>query len=350
MGANCQIEQQAGGKMVIKAEATPMSLGSACSSISVAEKDSKGMTNQKLLAATRDNDVEGIQKAVSEGAYLETRRPFVMRPKPPSTGYEPSGSLGKKRKTPKEGLTPLMYAAQNGSVEAAKVLLEARAQVQARDEDGMQPIHFAATGGSLEVCSVLLSHGADKTAQTDDGRRAVDFVAEAETKEVRAKWEAMLGPQLVSAEIRPQGCEGVITTTAMSAQRDPPEFVFAAAEVHAPNALVLTDPLRAADGCEIATAAPASAPMEDSAARSEALDAVPPAAHIDFLTPSTPTALVGTTEQAAAPLSLGTKASESGVQLDLLCADAWEVTNWPDPQATAFAGANVTPSVATAGA
>merc|ERR1712187_893603 len=109
------------------------------------------MGNQKLLAASRDNDVEGIRRAVEDGAYLETRRPFVMRPKPPSSGFDPIGNAGKKRKTPKEGLTPLMYAAQNGSIEAARLLLDARAQIGARDEEGVQPLHLAAGTASYDV-------------------------------------------------------------------------------------------------------------------------------------------------------------------------------------------------------
>jgi len=192
MGANCQIEQQAGGKVVIKAEASPPSLTSACSNMSIAEKDSKGMTNHRLLVAARDNDVEGIKKSLEQGAYLETRRPFVMRPKPPPVSHEASG---KKRKAPKEGLTPLMYAAQNGSMIVTQMLIEARAQVQARDEDGVQPLHFAAAAASDEVCAFLMKCGADKDAADDEGRKSVDYVSEAElaAKADRAKWEALLG-------------------------------------------------------------------------------------------------------------------------------------------------------------
>eukprot|EP00928_Gymnodinium_smaydae_P000480 TRINITY_DN10184_c0_g1_i1.p1 TRINITY_DN10184_c0_g1~~TRINITY_DN10184_c0_g1_i1.p1 ORF type:complete len:324 (+),score=66.24 TRINITY_DN10184_c0_g1_i1:101-973(+) len=195
MGANCQVEQHEGGKMVIKAEANPMqSVGSACTNISVADKDSKGMTNQKLLAASRDNDLDGVKSAIGQGAYLETRRPFVMRPKPPAMASD--SYHGKKRKTPKEGLTPLMYSAQNGSVEAATLLLEARAQVRARDEDGLEALHFAARAGALEVAKLLIAKGADRDAADDDGRRAVDHIVEEALEErgQRQAWQEILGP------------------------------------------------------------------------------------------------------------------------------------------------------------
>merc|ERR1712187_888351 len=102
---------------------------------------------------------------------------------------------GKKRKTPKEGLTPLMYAAQNGSVPGTKLLLEAKAQVTARDEDGLRPLHFAASSGVYEVCNMLLGGGADKSAADESGQKAIDYVPDDSLimRVDREKWEALLG-------------------------------------------------------------------------------------------------------------------------------------------------------------
>merc|ERR550532_3700550 len=125
------------------------------------------MVNHRLLVASRDDNISEIKRAVEQGAFLETRRPFVMRPKPPSSMGALMEASGKKRKAPREGLTPLMYAAQNGSVAGTRLLLEARAQVAARDEDGLRPLHFAAGAGVVEVCKLLLESGADKAAADD---------------------------------------------------------------------------------------------------------------------------------------------------------------------------------------
>jgi len=196
MGANCQCERQPGGKVVIMAAAKPPNLGSSCSQVTMADKDSKGMLNHRLLVACRDNDLEALQTTLKEGAYLETRRPFVMRPKPPTSVGSLMEAPGKKRKAPREGLTPLMYAVQNGSVAGTKMLIEARALVNARDEDGLRPLHLAAGSGVTEVCSLLLSNGADQQVLDDDGRRAIDYVPESclKTKAERLEWEAILGP------------------------------------------------------------------------------------------------------------------------------------------------------------
>lgn len=157
------------------------------------------MVNHRLLAACRDNDIGALKLALDEGAFLETRQPFVMRPTPPSAvvgmlqgGF---GGQAKKRQGPKVGLTPLMYAAQNGSMAFATLLLDAKAQVCARDEDGLRPLHFAASSGNSEVCALFISRGGDKNAMDDDGRRAIDYVPSlsSSTKIERERWEALLG-------------------------------------------------------------------------------------------------------------------------------------------------------------
>lgn len=165
------------------------------------------MINQRLLAACRDSDIGALKLSIEEGAYLETRRPFIMRPKPPSSVgglLDAAGSTGKRRKGPKEGLTPLMYTAQNGSVAGTHLLLEVKAEVAARDEDGLRPLHFAATSGVLEVCKLLLQKDADKNAVDDDGRRAADYVPTSalEKSADRELWEALLGPATDAA----RGC------------------------------------------------------------------------------------------------------------------------------------------------
>mmetsp|Transcript_76697 Transcript_76697/g.228664 ORF Transcript_76697/g.228664 Transcript_76697/m.228664 type:complete len:225 (+) Transcript_76697:103-777(+) len=195
MGASCQCERNPSCKVIISAVPDPP-IHSHCTDISSAAKDTRGLMNQRLLVACRDDDISELKLALEEGAYLETRRPFVMRPQPP-TGIDALMELSgkKKKKASKEGLTPLMYASQNGSVAATSLLLQAKAQVLARDEDGLRPLHFAAGSGVLEVCEILLRHGAERDAADEDGRRAIDYVPQGCTimRTDREKWEALLG-------------------------------------------------------------------------------------------------------------------------------------------------------------
>lgn len=150
-------------------------------------RDSQAMTNHKLLKAAREGHVENIHKMLERGAFIETRRPFVMTPESAAT----SDSSLQTRGT---GLTPLMYAAQGGYERACEALLAEGACVNAEDEDGMRPLHFAAFSGSSETCSILLSSGADLTALDDEGRRAIEHVTpgDATTPAERRSWENLL--------------------------------------------------------------------------------------------------------------------------------------------------------------
>eukprot|EP00439_Symbiodinium_sp_Y106_P026568 s2147_g3.t1 len=181
------------------------------------EEDSRGVLNQRLLAACRDNNIGALKMALEEGAFLETRRPFVMRPKPPTGVFGDDATQFIKRKTPKEGLTPLMYASQNGSVSAVHMLLEARANIMAKDEelpgkrlkesalgeDGMRPLHFGARSGVVEVCRLLVKKGADALSVDDDGNTALDLVPsdQVETAAQRKDWEEILGPPTALPEV-----------------------------------------------------------------------------------------------------------------------------------------------------
>lgn len=95
------------------------------------------------------------------------------------------------------GLTPLMYTAQNGAELACMLLLEAKACVNAEDEDALTPLHFAASAGSLATCRVLLDHRADVCAKDAMDRTALDMVPPGEMfmsygKEV---WKTLLAPE-----------------------------------------------------------------------------------------------------------------------------------------------------------
>mmetsp|Transcript_61460 Transcript_61460/g.143073 ORF Transcript_61460/g.143073 Transcript_61460/m.143073 type:complete len:212 (+) Transcript_61460:95-730(+) len=193
MGASCHCERYAGCKVVIGAN--HHRCDSTCSDVTTSPSGSRGMLNHRLLFASRDDNITELKLAIEQGAYLETRRPFVMRPKPPADMETPG--VPKKRRAPREGLTPLMYAAKNGSVAATRLLLDAKALIHARDEDGLQPLHLAASSGVQDVCSLLISNGAARDVVDDHGQRAVDYVPEdcCIMRADREAWEALLGPR-----------------------------------------------------------------------------------------------------------------------------------------------------------
>ncbi|CAJ1407072.1 unnamed protein product [Effrenium voratum] len=208
--ASCACDKSAGEKVII--QAIP---ASCCTNIQSANEDSKGVLNQRLLRASRDNDIGGLKLALEEGAYLETRRPFVMRPKPPTSMWDNDADWPVKKKGPKEGMTPLMYASLNGSLSAVHMLLQARANAMAKDEDGLRPLHFAAQSAAKEVCGLLVQKKADVAAVDDEGKTAIECLPGEElTSEVQKRfWEELLGSgPLPRSKPREQAAKQVAAT------------------------------------------------------------------------------------------------------------------------------------------
>jgi uncharacterized protein len=62
---------------------------------------------------------------------------------------------------PKGDWTPLMYAARQGALSAARVLIESRADLNLSDPDGTSALMFAIINGHYDVAELLLQRGAD---------------------------------------------------------------------------------------------------------------------------------------------------------------------------------------------
>jgi ankyrin repeat protein len=79
-----------------------------------------------------------------------------------------------------DDFTPLHYAAFFDGPEAARLLLDHGADVNAfaDNELGVHPLNSAAAAGRGDVAAVLLEHGADPNAQTPRGFTALDAARE----------------------------------------------------------------------------------------------------------------------------------------------------------------------------
>lgn len=76
------------------------------------------------------------------------------------------------------GDTPLHLAAEHGQTEAATLLLDVGAEVDPQNKDGLTPLMIAAGRGNLELVRALLAKGAS-TAKTDyTGRDALGWAQE----------------------------------------------------------------------------------------------------------------------------------------------------------------------------
>lgn len=78
---------------------------------------------------------------------------------------------------PGSGNTGLTYATGSGTMayDVAVLLLGAKADVNAQNNDGHTALHLAARGASESFVELLLAHGADITVRDNDGHTAGDL-------------------------------------------------------------------------------------------------------------------------------------------------------------------------------
>jgi uncharacterized protein len=75
---------------------------------------------------------------------------------------------------------PLHSAVAGGpDLDVVRLLLDAQAEVDARQRHGFTALHSAAQNGALPQVELLLARGADPGALTDDGRTALSYAEEA---------------------------------------------------------------------------------------------------------------------------------------------------------------------------
>src|SRR5690349_5727706 len=75
----------------------------------------------------------------------------------------------------RRGITPLMYAAAVGSIDAMRLLIDAGADVNARNDVGSTALMWSAT--ELAKVELLLNHGADINAISEHGRSVLTVAA-----------------------------------------------------------------------------------------------------------------------------------------------------------------------------
>jgi ankyrin repeat protein len=74
---------------------------------------------------------------------------------------------------PPGGLTPLLFAARQGSLESARTLVEVGADVNATDPSGISAVLSAIINGHYDVAGFLLEKGTDPNLADTDGRTAL---------------------------------------------------------------------------------------------------------------------------------------------------------------------------------
>jgi len=144
-----------------------------------------------LMLAVRENHSDAVKVLVEHGAGLNAHTRVGPTPgfRPPCKGTG-CGSEGVginrggvpdrgQRAAINGGVTPLLYAARDGRLEPAHLLVSAGADVKLTDPNDITPLLMAILNDHLEIAVFLLDHGADINAADFWGRTplwaAVDF-------------------------------------------------------------------------------------------------------------------------------------------------------------------------------
>lgn len=107
--------------------------------------------NSYLIDYVDSNNVEAVKYLLLKGADPNTRT--------------------------QEGVTPLMFASQNGNYAIAKLLLESGANANSRPWDGNTALHAAVRSNCDSIAELLLVNGAEVNARNTSGIRPIHYAA-----------------------------------------------------------------------------------------------------------------------------------------------------------------------------
>jgi uncharacterized protein len=125
----------------------------------------RGQTALMWAAAANQGAIvsELIQHGADVNAHSTVWPPEVKRPK--------NGNIVSDR--PKGGLTPLLYAAREGALDAVKALVEGGADLNLAEPDGTSPLVMALLNAHYDLAGFLLETGADPNIADRYGRAAL---------------------------------------------------------------------------------------------------------------------------------------------------------------------------------
>ncbi|HYR91369.1 MAG TPA: ankyrin repeat domain-containing protein [Terriglobia bacterium] len=134
-----------------------------------------------LMVAVREGHAQVVRLLIERGASVNAKTRtgetpgWILPNSVPGFGHGIGivrGGLPERgsRYTIPGALTPLLYAARDGRLEAARILVAAKAAVNDTDANGITPLIMAVINNQIETARFLLDHGADINAMDWYGR------------------------------------------------------------------------------------------------------------------------------------------------------------------------------------
>lgn len=127
-----------------------------------AKESFRGQT--ALMWAAAENHPDVVRMLLAKGADPKVRSSDRDTTPPKLMAGTPAAPISKG------GLTAMVFAARQGSIEAAKALVEAGADINEGDADGHTPLLIAILNNHDDLAEMLIDKGADVNAADKDGR------------------------------------------------------------------------------------------------------------------------------------------------------------------------------------
>jgi uncharacterized protein len=127
-----------------------------------------GFDETALMWAAAENHPAVVRVLVNHGAAVNAHARVLEFPK-----VKVDAATMVVTALPRGGLTPLMYAARQGSFDAARVLSELGADLNLTDPDGMSAVVLAIINAHYDVAALLVEKGADPDVADVSGMAAL---------------------------------------------------------------------------------------------------------------------------------------------------------------------------------
>ena len=194
-----------------------------------------------LMWAVSEHHAAAVKLLIDRGADVNARSKFV--PSTTGRGFEGTTPVAVKPGQAAEEhasglLTPLMFAAREGDLESARLLVTAGANVNATDGDGKDALGLALFNGSYEVASLLVDHQANVNQADAQGFTPLFWAVDRRNMETAPNfpWMVTTDPlplieKLLNAGANPNA---VVNNTPRARMREgSPRIVFATAIMRA---------------------------------------------------------------------------------------------------------------------
>ncbi len=186
-GADTKVVLPDGTSMVqaaIMEHNIPFALKLVAAMTDMNQRDKRG--RQMIHVAASSGSADLVKLVLSKGGDPNAMTPNVKTKPLAVVGPVPTESAAPRTKTivqvipasPDCATSALHFAARSGSIPAMNALIDAGAQIGAKDQDGTTLALAAAASGSLETLKYTLGLDSDLNVQTLDGRSILHLVVE----------------------------------------------------------------------------------------------------------------------------------------------------------------------------